>query len=84
MERPMSQGKKRPRDANQLAKSIADLATGAVTEPAEPDASATSASARGRKGGIKGGKSRSASLTPEQRKDIAKLAAEARWRARKR
>ena len=33
----------------------------------------------GRLGGLKGGHARAESLTPEQRKEIAKKAAEARW-----
>jgi hypothetical protein len=33
----------------------------------------------GKKGGLKGGKSRMDSLTPEQRKALAKKAAAARW-----
>lgn len=33
----------------------------------------------GRKGGLKGGKARAATLTPEQRKEIAQRAARARW-----
>lgn len=33
----------------------------------------------GRLGGLKGGNARAESLTPEQRKEIAKKAAEARW-----
>ena len=36
--------------------------------------------ALGRKGGLKGGKARAEKLTPEQRSDIAKLAAKARWK----
>jgi hypothetical protein len=36
--------------------------------------------ALGRLGGLKGGKARAAKLTPEQRKEIAKLAASVRWR----
>ena len=32
-----------------------------------------------RKGGLRGGKSRMDSLTPEQRKELSKKAAEARW-----
>lgn len=35
--------------------------------------------ALGRLGGLKGGKARADSLTPKQRKDIAKKAAESRW-----
>jgi hypothetical protein len=33
----------------------------------------------GKKGGPKGGKARMASLTPEQRKELAQKAAAARW-----
>jgi hypothetical protein len=36
--------------------------------------------ALGRLGGLKGGKARSESLTPERRKEIAKKAAETRWK----
>jgi hypothetical protein len=35
----------------------------------------------GRRGGLKGGKARAAKLTAEQRSDIAKKAADARWKA---
>jgi hypothetical protein len=38
--------------------------------------------ALGRKGGLKGGKARAEKLTPEQRSEIAKRAASARWRSR--
>jgi len=63
---------KRPRDANQLAKSIVDLATGEL-EDKVPLASA-------RKGGLKGGKARAKVLTPKQRSEIASVAAQARWK----
>ena len=33
----------------------------------------------GRRGGLKGGKARAAKLTPEQRKEIARKAAQSRW-----
>jgi hypothetical protein len=36
----------------------------------------------GRLGGLKGGKARAESLSPEERKAIAKKAAEARWALR--
>ncbi len=36
--------------------------------------------ALGRLGGLKGGKARTEKLTPEQRKEIARKAAEKRWR----
>lgn len=70
---------KRPRDLNQLAKAIVDEATGNVPEP-EPDTRNPAAVALGAKGASKGGKSRAQKLTREQRVDIAKQAAAARWK----
>jgi hypothetical protein len=65
---------KRPRDANQLAKMIVDLTTGDETEPEmSPKARA------GQLGGLKGGKARAEKLTDEERSEIAKKAAEAKW-----
>jgi len=66
---------KRPRDPNQLAKSIIDIATGNVEAAPE-----TGLTKRARAGGNKGGPARSAALTPEQRSEIARAAAEARWK----
>jgi hypothetical protein len=67
---------KRPRDPNQLAKTIVGIATGEITdEPAEPQVSALA-----RKGGLKGGKARAAALRPDQRSEIARAAAAARWK----
>lgn len=37
----------------------------------------------GRKGGLKGGKARAASLSSKRRKEIAKIAADARWGKKK-
>ncbi|MGO6734930.1 histone H1 [Rhizobium ruizarguesonis] len=68
----MAHNPKRPRDPNQLAKSIVDLATGEA-EDKKPLAAA-------RKGGLKGGKARAIKLTPEQRSEIATIAAQARWK----
>lgn len=45
-------------------------------QPREKDPAAVSL---GRRGGLKGGKARAAKLTPEQRSEIAKKAAETRW-----
>ncbi len=70
--------RKRPRDLNQLAASI--LADATNDAPPEPDDHRDPAAvALGRKGGLKGGKARAASLSPEQRSEIAKRAAAARW-----
>lgn len=70
---------KRPRDINQLAKLIVDIAVG----DAPPDAVPTKKQVAGSKGGIKGGAARKAALTPEQRSEIAKKAASARWKIKK-
>lgn len=64
-------------DANQLAASIVAQATG-QKKPKKKDPAAV---ALGRRGGLKGGKARAASLTPEQRSEIAKKAAAKRWHA---
>ena len=72
---------KRPRDANQLAKSIVDVATGSKTETPPDDGKDPAAVALGRKGGLKGGRARAASLSKKRRAEIAKKAAAARWKA---
>lgn len=71
---------KRPRDTNQLAKFIVDLATGEAELPRTEDGKDPAAVALGRKGGLKGGKARAAKMTPERRAEIAKKAAVARWK----
>ena len=68
---------KRPTDINQLAAAIVQAAT--EGEPEVADTRDPAAVALGRKGGLKGGKARAASLTPEQRRAIAQNAARARW-----
>jgi hypothetical protein len=71
---------KRPRDPNQLAKLIVDIATGEVEDSVSE--SKRRVVKRGRPGGLRGGKARARNLTPEQRQDIARAAATARWRKR--
>lgn len=74
---------KRPRDPNQLAKFVLDVATGQIEdrEPSpEEEGKNPAAVALGRKGGQKGGAARAANLTPEQRTEAARAAASARWR----
>jgi hypothetical protein len=66
---------KRPRDPIQLGKLIVDIATGQVEEPEE-----TSAAKRARTAGRKGGSARAKKLTPQERSEIASLAAAARWK----
>lgn len=60
-------------DISQLAKSIVEIATD--ENPPEESQHIKA----GRLGGQKGGRARSEKLTPEQRSDIAKKAAKARW-----
>jgi hypothetical protein len=61
---------------------IVDIATGEV-EDREDDGIDPKVSARGRKGGLVGGKARATQLTPEERSKIAKKAAQARWAHKK-
>jgi hypothetical protein len=75
----MSKPPKRPRDLNQWAKRMVDLATGFAHEAIEPSTKDPAAVALGRKGGLKGGKARAAKMTPAQRKRSAQKAAKARW-----
>jgi hypothetical protein len=71
---------KRPRDTNQLAKYIADLSTGEITEPKPEESKKNPAAvALGRLGGLKGGKARAKSLSAKKRKEIATKAAKKRW-----
>jgi len=66
---------KRPRDTNQHAKFVLDLATG-ENEEREPSPKQVNASRRSEKGGS----ARANSLSPAERSEIARLAAEARWK----
>jgi hypothetical protein len=73
---------KRPRDFSQAAKLVVDIATGQVEdrEPTpEEQGKDPAAVALGRKGGLKGGKARADTMTPEQRAEAARKAAKARW-----
>lgn len=75
---------KRPRDLNSLAKSIVDDATSGEPNQTEalPRVKDPAAVALGRKGGLKGGKARAAKLSAEERSEIARKAAAARWKDR--
>ncbi len=68
---------KRPRDPNQLAKLIVDIAIG---EAEDTVSKLKRHPSKRRSGGLVGGKSRARTLTPDQRHEIAKLAARARWK----
>jgi hypothetical protein len=72
---PEKRPRKRPRDPAQLAKLMIDIASGEIE-----DGPPTPKQLRGRKAGSKGGPARAKALTPEQRSEIARTAAEARWK----
>jgi hypothetical protein len=60
-----------------------DIASGEVEdrEPTpEEQGKSAKAVARGRSGGKRGGAARAARLTPEQRAEIARVAAQTRWK----
>jgi hypothetical protein len=79
----MAKHPKRPRDTNQLAKLMVDILTGEVEdrEPTpEEQGKDPAAVALGRRGGLKGGKTRAANLTPDARSEAARKAASARWK----
>ena len=73
--------KKRPADLNRLAFSIVADATADEDEQApDPYEGKNPAAVElGRQGGLKGGRARAEKLTPEQRSEIARKAARARW-----
>ncbi len=70
----MAKNPKRPRDPNQLGKLIVQIATGESDndKPNKPDSAK-------RRGGLRGAKSRTLSLSPERRKEIAEKAVKKRW-----
>ncbi len=75
----MAKHPKRPRDTNQLAHVIAQLATGELADVKTEDGKDPAAVALGRKGGLKGGKARAEKLSAAKRRAIAKKAAASRW-----
>jgi hypothetical protein len=66
---------KRPRDLNQWAKRMVDLATGNAQETDPYKGKDASAVNLGRRGGLKGRKARAAKMTAERRAEIARKAA---------
>jgi len=81
----MARKKKRDHDFSVTAFRIVQEATRQVepepkVEPELVEGKNPHAVALGRLGGLKGGKARSKKLSPEQRREIARKAARARWR----
>lgn len=77
---PKRSSRSKSLDQNQLAAHIVAAATGQPTKPRKRKNPA--AVALGRLGGMKGGKARAEALTPKQRSQIARKAAEKRWETR--
>lgn len=68
------------KDVNQMAFAIMQEASG-LSEPRPVSVGKNPAAvALGRMGGLKGGKARAEKLSPERRREIAKQAAEKRWK----
>jgi hypothetical protein len=78
----MADHPKGPRDLNQLAAAVVAEATGEKPKVDPDEGKDPAAVSLGRRGGLKGGKARAEKLTPEQRSEIAKRAAQARWHTR--
>lgn len=68
--------RKKSKDENQIAASIIDQLSQASEDSPGKDPLAV---LLGRRGGLKGGKARAASLSAARRKEIAKKAIAARW-----
>lgn len=64
------------KDFSQIAFSVVQQATGEESKPAPK----TPRQEAGRKGGLKGGAKRMSELSDEERSELAKKAAEARWK----
>ena len=67
-------GEKRPADVIGNAVHVMRIASGEIEEGGNTETKAAAAL------GKRGGKARAASLTPKQRSEIARIAAEARWK----
>jgi acyl-CoA reductase-like NAD-dependent aldehyde dehydrogenase len=69
-------GEKRPADVISNAIHVAKIATGEIVETVPDDGKDKAAQALGKKGGH----ARAKSVSPEKRSEIAKKAAEKRWK----
>jgi len=77
----MANRPQRPRDPNQLAHTIVQIATGEASSLDLPAVGKDPLAAElGRRGGLKGGKARAATMSPQRRTEIARAAAAARWK----
>jgi len=74
--------KKTPVELNKLAAFIVDQATNEEPGPEEKPTKNPAAVVLGKMGGKKGGRARAEKLSPQRRKEIALIAAKARWKER--
>lgn len=70
------QGQKRPADVIGAAVKVAKIATGEIKDDVPDDGKDKAAQSLGRRGG----KARAQRMTPERRVEIARKAAEKRWK----
>jgi hypothetical protein len=68
---------KRPRDPSELAKQVFDIAIGEAVDTVSASKKRRSAK---RAAGLAGSKARAKMLTSKERREIAKIAAQARWK----
>lgn len=72
-----------PKTLRALEEIFEGMADGSIPPDFRVSGKNPAAVALGRKGGLKGGRARAASLTAERRLDIARKAAAARWTPKK-
>ncbi len=72
-------GQKRPADVIGAAIKVAKIATGEITEDVDENGKDKAAQSLGRRGG----KARAEALSKKERAEIAKKAAQARWKSRR-
>ncbi len=78
----MTRRKKKEHDFAVNAFRVVQEATGQVEPKPKKQRKEYNYKALGHAGGLKGGKARASKLTPEQRKEIAKKAAQVRWQTK--
>ncbi len=78
----MVKRKKKEHDFSVTAFRVVQEATGQVVPQPRPQPRIFDAKALGHLGGLKGGKARAEKPTPSQRSEIAKKAAQARWKTK--
>ena len=78
----MAKRKKQEHDFAVNAFRVVQEATGEIESEQKKPRKDYDYKALGHAGGLKGGKARASKLTPEQRSEIAKRAAQARWKTK--